>query len=83
MRIVEADLHVSVRNVGYVRAAGDVVRLAFGALGSAGGHRSMAKAVIPLLQWRRRVGDTDDDALARQIGHRFLRALHRAKHPLP
>ena len=81
--VIEGDLHVSVRNVGYVRAAGDVVRLAFGALGSAGGHRSMAKAVIPLRQWRRRVGDTDDDALARQIGHRFLRALHRSKHPLP
>ena len=81
--IVEADLHVSVRNVGYVRAAGDVVRQAFAALGSAGGHRSMAKAVIPLRDWRRRVGDTADDALGREIMNRFLRALHRSKHPLP
>jgi nanoRNase/pAp phosphatase (c-di-AMP/oligoRNAs hydrolase) len=80
--IVEGELHVSVRNVGYVRAAGDVVRAAFGALGSAGGHRSMAKAVIPLRDWRRHVGDTTDDALARQIGNRFLRALHRGKHPV-
>jgi nanoRNase/pAp phosphatase (c-di-AMP/oligoRNAs hydrolase) len=79
--IVEGDLHVSVRNVGYVRAAGDVVRLAFGALGSAGGHRSMAKAVVPLRDWRRHVGDTGDDALARGIAHRFLRALHRGRHP--
>jgi hypothetical protein len=74
---------VSVRNVGYVRAAGDVVRAAFGALGSAGGHRSMAKAVIPLRDLRRHVGDTTDDALARQIGNRFLRALHRGKHQAP
>jgi nanoRNase/pAp phosphatase (c-di-AMP/oligoRNAs hydrolase) len=81
--IVEGELHVSVRNVGYVRAAGDVVRAAFGALGSAGGHRSMAKAVIPLRDWRRHVGDTTDDALARQIGNRFLRALHRGKHQGP
>jgi len=81
--IVESELHVSVRNVGYVRAAGDVVRLAFGQLGSAGGHRSMAKAVIPLRDWRRLVGDTTDDALARQIGNRFLRALHRGKHTAP
>ena len=81
--IVEGELHVSVRNVGYVRAAGDVVRAAFGALGSAGGHRSMAKAVIPLRDWRRHVGETTDDALARQIGNRFLRALHRGKHQGP
>ena len=81
--IVEGDLHVSVRNVGYVRAAGDVVRLAFGALGSAGGHRSMAKAVVPLREWRRHVGETGDDALARDVANRFLRALQRAKHPLP
>jgi nanoRNase/pAp phosphatase (c-di-AMP/oligoRNAs hydrolase) len=81
--IVDSDLHVSVRNVGYVRAAGDVVRQAFGALGSAGGHRSMAKAVIPLRDWRRHVGETAEDALGRHIMNRFLRALHRSKHPLP
>jgi len=74
--IVEGDLHVSVRNVGYVRAAGDVVRHAFGALGSAGGHRSMAKAVIPLRDWRRHVGETTDDGLGQEIMTRFLRALH-------
>jgi nanoRNase/pAp phosphatase (c-di-AMP/oligoRNAs hydrolase) len=74
--IVEGDLHVSVRNVGYVRAAGDVVRQAFGALGSAGGHRSMAKAVIPLRDWRRRVGEPTDPALAHEILRRFVHALH-------
>jgi nanoRNase/pAp phosphatase (c-di-AMP/oligoRNAs hydrolase) len=79
--IVDTELHVSVRNVGYVRAAGDVVRGAFGALGSAGGHRSMAKAVIPLRDWRRHAGDISDDALARGIAHRFQQALHRPKHP--
>ena len=49
---VNGELHVSVRNVGYVRAAGDVVREAFGDLGGAGGHRSMAKAVVRLRDWR-------------------------------
>src|SRR5918996_810032 len=38
--LVNGELHVSVRNVGWVRAAGDVVRDAFGDLGGAGGHRS-------------------------------------------
>jgi nanoRNase/pAp phosphatase (c-di-AMP/oligoRNAs hydrolase) len=74
--IIEGDLHVSVRNVGYVRAAGDVVRQAFGALGSAGGHRSMAKAVVPLADWRRHVGEPTADALAHEIMTRFVRALH-------
>ena len=44
---VGAELHISIRNVGYVRSAGEVAREAFGDLGSAGGHRTMAKAVIP------------------------------------
>ena len=78
--IIEGDLHVSVRNVGYVRAAGDVVRQAFGALGSAGGHRSMAKAVIPLRDWRRHVGEPTDDALAHEITTRFVHALQPETH---
>jgi hypothetical protein len=72
---VNGELHISVRNVGYVRAAGDVVRQAFGTLGSAGGHRSMAKAVIRLRDWRRQVGDTGDDALPAAIIARFLKAM--------
>ena len=68
-------LHVSVRNVGYVRAAGDVVRQAFGELGSAGGHRSMAKAVIRLREARAQLGGGDDEALRHAIATRFLRAL--------
>jgi nanoRNase/pAp phosphatase (c-di-AMP/oligoRNAs hydrolase) len=76
--IVDGELHASVRNVGYVRSAGDVVRQAFGAIGSAGGHRSMAKAVIRLQDWRARVGDVTDDAVAAAIAARFLDALGAA-----
>ena len=72
---VDGELHVSVRNVGYVRAAGDVVRHAFGDLGSAGGHRSMAKAVVRLTDWRARVGPSSDRALGEAIMSRFQRAL--------
>lgn len=39
---------ISVRNVGYVRGAGRVVKDAYGEIGSAGGHSSMAKAILPL-----------------------------------
>ena len=50
--VVGDEVHVSVRNVGYVKSAGDVTRAAFGDLGAAGGHRTMAKAVFPLRQLR-------------------------------
>jgi nanoRNase/pAp phosphatase (c-di-AMP/oligoRNAs hydrolase) len=72
--VVGADLHISIRNVGYVRSAGEVARDAFGDLGSAGGHRTMAKAVIPL----DRLVDADNGAgraLQERVSQRFLRAL--------
>ena len=73
--VVNDDLHISVRNVGYVRAAGEIVRAAFGDLGSAGGHRTMAKAVIPLSTWRARTGATDAEAVSRAIVARVRAAL--------
>ena len=78
------ELHISVRNVGYVRAAGEVVREAFAPLGSAGGHRTAAKAVVPLAEWAARVGPLDPDAVRRAIATRFIRALDGAptdRHP--
>jgi nanoRNase/pAp phosphatase (c-di-AMP/oligoRNAs hydrolase) len=72
--VVGADLHVSIRNVGYVRSAGEVAHEAFGDLGSAGGHRTMAKAVIPMA----RLGGADPGAapaVAERVSQRFLRAL--------
>src|SRR5881392_3411530 len=72
---VHGELHISVRNVGYVRAAGDVVRRAFGEVGRAGGHRAMAKAVIRLRDWQARVGDPAGETLRNAIVTRFLQAL--------
>ena len=54
--IVGSDLVFSVRNVGYVRAAGDVVRAVVEGLGVGGGHRSMAKGIIPLRAFRKVYG---------------------------
>jgi len=72
--LVGDDVHVSVRSVGYVRSAGDVTRAAFGDLGSAGGHRTMAKAVVPLTAL---CGPDRVDAARCQerLAQRFLRAL--------
>jgi nanoRNase/pAp phosphatase (c-di-AMP/oligoRNAs hydrolase) len=77
--VVAGDLHISVRSLGQGRAAGDVVRRAFGALGSAGGHRSMAKAVVPLGTWRARVGPITTERVQRAIAMRFQRALRGAR----
>ena len=44
--VVSDMLVMSVRNLGYSRNAGEFVRKWFSDIGSAGGHRSMAKAVV-------------------------------------
>jgi nanoRNase/pAp phosphatase (c-di-AMP/oligoRNAs hydrolase) len=54
--IHEGNLSCSVRNVGYVKHAGELIQKTFGPLGSAGGHRSMAKAVVPLRVFKRHYG---------------------------
>src|SRR4029077_16516942 len=50
--IVNESMVISVRNLGYMRNAGEFVRKYFADIGSAGGHRSMAKAVVPLRAFR-------------------------------
>jgi nanoRNase/pAp phosphatase (c-di-AMP/oligoRNAs hydrolase) len=74
--VVGDEVHISVRNVGYVRSAGEVTRAAFGDLGSAGGHRTMAKAVLPLRDFLKGAGDAPSGrACQERVIHRFLRAL--------
>jgi nanoRNase/pAp phosphatase (c-di-AMP/oligoRNAs hydrolase) len=72
----QGDLVMSVRNPGYVRSAGDVVRKLFTPTGRAGGHRSMAKAVVPLRRWRKAFGSTQDRAIAERIDELFWRELY-------
>lgn len=49
-------LLVSGRNCGYVQHCGDLFKDLFDALGCAGGHRTMAKAIIPKSAWTKRFG---------------------------
>jgi|DewCreStandDraft_5_1066085.scaffolds.fasta_scaffold25338_2 nanoRNase/pAp phosphatase (c-di-AMP/oligoRNAs hydrolase) len=67
---------MSVRNPGYVRSAGDVVRRLFAAIGRAGGHRSMAKAIVPLRFWRHAFGSTRDREIAATIESLFWQELY-------
>lgn len=50
---------VSVRNLGYSKNAGEFVRRVFADVGSAGGHRAMAKAVIPADRFAAKFGALD------------------------
>ena len=43
---------VSIRNIGYSRNAGEFARRFFADIGSAGGHRAMAKATVPMAALR-------------------------------
>ena len=73
------NLVISVRNHGSGRSAGDVVRKLFGDIGSAGGHRNMAKAVIPLAAWRKLEGTTRDGAIELRLRERFAAEILRSE----
>jgi len=79
--IFESNYIISVRNVGYVRAAGRVLKEAFGDIGSAGGHASMAKAIVPLaeFQYRWNIEPRNIRQTDRKAQQLFLKALHSAK----
>jgi nanoRNase/pAp phosphatase (c-di-AMP/oligoRNAs hydrolase) len=79
--IFDSNYVISIRNVGYVRAAGRVLKDAFGSIGSAGGHATMAKAIIPLSHvsgtWN--IEPRNIRAINRKVEQEFLRSLHSTK----
>ena len=68
-------LIISVRNVGYVKAAGEIMKTAFSDVGSAGGHRTMAKAVIPLEKLKEKGESISQKNLKDRIIRRFLGSM--------
>ena len=74
--VVNGCLIVSVRNLGYSRNAGEFVKRWFSDIGSAGGHRAMAKAVVPVDKFRQKFGELQGDAITARIAEmaeQFLR----------
>jgi nanoRNase/pAp phosphatase (c-di-AMP/oligoRNAs hydrolase) len=65
--VVGGQFIVSVRNLGYSRNAGEFVKAAFGDIGSAGGHRAMAKAVVPVERFRAKFGELSAQEIATRI----------------
>jgi len=69
---LEGKLVISVRNHGmHGNNAGEAVKSLFADIGSAGGHRNMSKAVIPLRAWRRREGTTRDSQIESRLRELF------------
>jgi len=65
--IVNDALVVSVRNLGYTKNAGEFVRRFFSDIGSAGGHRAMAKAVVSIAAFRGKFGDLNGDEIGPKL----------------
>ena len=74
--VVSSSLIVSVRNLGYSRNAGEFVKKWFGDVGSAGGHRAMAKAVVPMDRFRQKFGDLTGPAITARIAEMAEQFLH-------
>ncbi len=72
------NLVIAVRNHGMGRSAGESVKRLFGDIGSAGGHRNMAKAVIPLTAWRRRERSTRDAVIESRLRKLFAEDMAAA-----
>ncbi len=70
------NLVIAVRNHGNTRQpAGEVVKHLFNDIGSAGGHRDMAKAAIPLRAWRTQEGTTRDAPVEARLRELFTAQL--------
>ena len=59
-----------------MRAAGGVVRAVVEGLGVGGGHRSMAKGIIPLRAFREIYGRADGKTIRAALLEAFVKAIH-------
>ena len=74
-----SNLVIALRNHGNTRQpAGEVAKRLATDIGSGGGHRDMAKAVIPLRAWRAREGTTADAPTETRLRELFIADLAAA-----
>src|SRR5688572_9050789 len=74
--LVGETLIISVRNLGYSKNAGEFARRFFADIGSAGGHRAMAKAVVPIRAFREKFGTADADDIGAHMQRLVAQFLH-------
>jgi nanoRNase/pAp phosphatase (c-di-AMP/oligoRNAs hydrolase) len=65
--LVENRVVIAVRNVGYVKSAGEILKKLYDGVGSAGGHRAMAKAVVPLDRFKEQFGDVSEAVIRKAM----------------
>ena len=61
--VSNSHLVISVRNLGFMKSAGRLLFELFDEIGSAGGHRSYAKAVIPLKEVKTLIGESSQKGI--------------------
>jgi nanoRNase/pAp phosphatase (c-di-AMP/oligoRNAs hydrolase) len=76
--VVGDSLVVSVRNLGYSKNAGEFARRVFGDIGSAGGHRAMAKAVVPVQAFRDKFDVRETDGVNSRLQELVAQFLHES-----
>jgi nanoRNase/pAp phosphatase (c-di-AMP/oligoRNAs hydrolase) len=81
--IVNDSLVISVRNLGYSKNAGEFVRRYFADLGSAGGHRAMAKAIVPMQKFRAKFQEESTDGISTRLLELVTHFLHEGDKPKP
>ena len=62
---------IILRNDGIRKNAGKTAKMSFGSIGSAGGHKSMARAEIPLRKLKKKLDPKDTKAVVRWLVRRF------------
>jgi nanoRNase/pAp phosphatase (c-di-AMP/oligoRNAs hydrolase) len=78
--LVKDRVVISVRNVGYVKSAGEIMKRLYDDIGSAGGHRSMAKAVIPLDRFKERYGEVSEKVIRQAVVPMIVERDEQAAH---
>jgi nanoRNase/pAp phosphatase (c-di-AMP/oligoRNAs hydrolase) len=81
--IVDDSVVISVRNLGYSRNAGEFVRHYFAELGSAGGHRAMAKAVVPVKAFTDKFGEMSPGQTSVRLQELLTKFLHEVPAAAP
>jgi nanoRNase/pAp phosphatase (c-di-AMP/oligoRNAs hydrolase) len=81
--LVDDSVVISVRNLGYSRNAGEFVRHYFADIGNAGGHRAMAKAVVPLNRFTEKFGELSPGQLSDQLQQLITQFLHETPNSAP
>jgi nanoRNase/pAp phosphatase (c-di-AMP/oligoRNAs hydrolase) len=73
--LFQRNLVISIRNVGYVKSAAEIVRKVFSDTSIAGGHRAMAKAVISISAFKKAYQIAANNEIEDKIVELFLEAM--------